>query len=377
MEPAVVIGAGPAGLAAAAALQRAGVAPLLVDRADRVGASWRAHYDRLHLHTTRAFSGLPGLPIPRAYGRWVARDDVARYLEDYAAHHRLRLQLGTTVDGLARVDGGWRITTSAGPLDAAHAVVATGYNHTPFLPDWPGRAQFSGELLHASRYKNPLPYRGRDVLVVGAGNTGAEIAVDLVEGGAARVRLSIRTPPNIVLRELGGVPTQVISIALRPLPTRMVDPIVATLQRLTIGDLSRWGLPKSPRGAFTSVLRDGQIPILDVGLVAMVKSGRVEVVPAVERFSGADVVLADGAQLSPSVVIAATGYRRGLEALVGHLELLDERGLPVVHGPVTHPSAPDLYFIGYTNPVSGNLRELGIDARRIARAVAAAPWRAR
>jgi putative flavoprotein involved in K+ transport len=368
MESVLVIGAGPAGLAVGAALKDLGVSSLLVDRNRAVGDSWRAHYDRLHLHTTRAFSALPGMAIPREYGQWVSRDDVVRYLEAYARHHALPVRLGVGVEGIAREGNAWRVSTSDGALKAERVVVATGYNHTPFLPEWPGRAQFSGELIHASKYKNAGPFRGRDVLVVGAGNTGAEIAVDLVEGGARRVRLSIRTPPNIILRSVGGVPSQAIAIVLRNLPTGVVDPFVSVIQRLTIGDLSKYGLPPAPRGVYSQVVNDAQIPILDVGLIEMVKSGKVEVVKAVERFEGGEVVLADGARVAAEVVIAATGYQRGLEKLVGHLGVLDARGLPIVHGEVTHAKAPGLHFIGYTNPVSGNLRELAIDARRIARA---------
>jgi cation diffusion facilitator CzcD-associated flavoprotein CzcO len=372
-ERVIVLGAGPAGLAAGGALRAARVDALLVDQADRVGSSWHAHYDRLRLHTARRFSALPGLPIPRAYGDWVARENVARYLADYAAHHRLRVRLNTRVAGLRRSDDGWIVDTATGTLTAPTVIVATGYNHTPFIPDWPGRAGFTGELVHAARYKNAAPYRGRDVLVVGGGNSGAEIAVDLVEGGAARVALSIRTPPNIVLRSLGGVSATAMTIALRPLPPPFVDRLVRVIQRLTIGDLSRWGLPRPPRGAFTSVLRDGQIPIIDVGLVELVKAGRIVVVPAVVGFDGAEVLLADGSRRTASAVIAATGYQRGLEQLVGALGLLDERGLPVVHGAGTLASAPGLHFIGYTNPVSGNLRELGRDAVAIARTLAPRP----
>src|SRR5258706_2634713 len=194
----VVVGAGPGGLAAAAALGAAGVPALVVDRAAAVGASWREHYERLHLHTERALSGLPGLAIPRAYGKWVARAHVVDYLEAYAAHHQLALRLSTPVERIEREGDRWRIDTPAERFAARGCVIATGYNHAPFLPDWPGRDQFAGELLHSSRYRNPRPYHGRDVLVVGAGNSGAEIAVDLIEGGAARVRVAIRTPPNIV-----------------------------------------------------------------------------------------------------------------------------------------------------------------------------------
>jgi putative flavoprotein involved in K+ transport len=366
----VVVGAGPGGLAAAGALKMAGVPSLVLERAAAVGASWRAHYDRLHLHTVRWLSGLPGLSIPRAYGRWVARDHVVAYLEAYVRHHALEVRLGVTVRRVERSDGGFRIDTDGGAIDAERVVVATGYNLVPFLPSWPG--QFAGELLHASRYRNGLAYRGRDVLVVGSGNTGAEIAVDLVEEGAARVRLAVRTPPNILPRATLGVPSQALAVMLRRLPPRLVDAVAGGVNRLAIGDLSRHGLPPPTRGAFTRALEDGVIAILDVGLVAQLKAGRIGIVGGVEGFDGPDVLVAGGERVRAEAVIVATGYRRGLEPLVGHLGVLHPDGLPSVHGPRTHPDAPGLHFIGYTNPVSGNLREMAIDARKIARVIKAA-----
>jgi putative flavoprotein involved in K+ transport len=212
---------------------------------------------------------------------------------------------------------------------------------------------------------------------VGTGNSGAEIAVDLVEGGARHVLLAVRTPPNILRRDLGGFPTQVLGVSMRRLPPRVVDALAATTRRLTIGDLRPYGLPLPPRGTYTRVREDDRIPILDVGLIDMLKGRRVRVVGAVEGFDGPEVMLVDGERLRPDVVIAATGFRRGLDELVGHLGILGAHGRPVVHGPMTHPHAPDLYFIGYTNPLSGNLRELGIDARRIARAVSRRRLRSR
>lgn len=367
---AVVIGAGPAGLATAAELRRRGVDAVVVDRAETVAASWRGHYDRLHLHTVRWLSGLPGLRIPRRYGNWVRRDDVVEYLETYARHHRLQLLLGTPVTGLARTNDGWLVQTTDGDLAADTVIVATGYNHTPALPDWPGRDGFTGELLHASRYRNGAPYAGRDVLVVGAGNSGAEIAVDLVEHGAGRVRMAIRTPPHVLLRSVGGLPTTAVSVATRYAPAPLIDPVVAALQRVTVGDLSAHGLPRPPVGVYRRVRTEHAIPILDVGLVDAVTSGQVQVVPAVETFDGDAVVLADGSRITPDVVVAATGYRRGLEPLAGHLGVLRPDGTPVVHGARTAPQAPGLHFIGFTNPISGMFRQLGIDARRIARAVA-------
>ncbi|MFD7665433.1 flavin-containing monooxygenase [Streptomyces sp. NPDC059788] len=372
VPPVHVVGGGPGGLATAAALGAHGVRAVVLEKADAVGASWRGHYDRLRLHTTRRLSGLPGLAIPRAYGRWVARDDVVRYLEQYAAHHHLEVATGVEVRRVDRAtDGGWVLHANGGrELAARTVVIATGYNHTPYLPDWPGRDDYPGELLHAGTYRNARPFAGKDVLVVGTGNTGAEIAVDLAEGGAARVRLAVRTAPHIVRRSTAGWPAQATGILVRRLPPRAVDRAAHVMRRLSVPDLSAHGLPMPDTGLYSRVLA-GAIPVQDVGLIDAVLRGTVRPVAAVESFDGGVVRLADGDAIEPDAVIAATGYRRGLDSLVGHLDLLDTRGRPRVHGPRTLPSAPGLHFTGYTNPISGMFRELTLDARRIARTIAA------
>jgi putative flavoprotein involved in K+ transport len=367
----VIVGAGPGGLAVAAALGSAGVPATIVERATSVGSSWRGHYDRLHLHTARFLSGLPGMPIPRQAGSWVSRDDFVAYLEAYALRHALDVRTGTEARRIDRRDGGWRVATSAGEIDATHVVVATGYNRVPLLPEWPGRDAFAGTLVHSSRYRSGAEYRGKDVLVVGAGNSGAEIAVDLVEKGASRVRLSIRRPPNVVRRTVAGVvPSQLVSILLSKLPLPFADAVARATARLTIGDLRKLGLPAPDRGIYTEMIRDRQIPIIDVGLVSALRAGRVEVVAAVEGFDGPSVRLLGGGSIRPDVVVAATGYRPSLEPLVGHLGVLDEHGLPREHGETQVPGAPGLHFVGFSNPPTGNLREMSIDARRLARRVA-------
>ena len=366
----VVIGAGPGGLATAAVLKQRGIPVVVLERSDNVAASWRKHYDRLRLHTVRWLSNLPGLRFSSKHGKWVSRDGVVAYLERYVRHHDLDVRTGMEVRRIDREDGGWSLDTSKGPIQARFVVVATGYNHTPVMPRWPGADGYAGELLHGQDYRNPEPYRGRDVLVVGAGNTGAEIAVDLVEGGAARVRMAIRTPPALSLREVNGMPTQVTGLLLRKLPLRVADAIALSTQRMVIGDMTRYGIGTPPRGPITRAVEEDVIPILDVGLIDMLKQGRVEVVATVTGFDGADVLLADGSRVRPDAVIACAGYARGLEPLVGHLGLLGLKGRPVVHGGSTHPDAPGLYFTGYTNPISGMFREFGIDARRIAKAIA-------
>jgi putative flavoprotein involved in K+ transport len=362
----VVVGAGAAGLATAVLLQERGLRPLVLEAGPEPGAAWRDRYDRLHLHTPRLLSGLPGLRIPRRYGRWVGRDDLIEYLSEYAAVHDVDIRTSCRVD---RIEPNWIVQTSDGPIETPHVVIATGYNGEPVVPDWPGRESFAGELLHSSEYRNPQPFAGKDVLVIGAGNSGAEIAHDVKDGGAARSRLSVRTPPQIVRRATLGIPAQLLGMAIRKMPPSWVDPFTMWQRKVAIPDLSAQGLPRPPHGVRTSFISTGTTPILDVGIVAAVKSGRVEVVAAVEGFDGPDVLLADGSRIRPDAVIAATGFRAGLEGLVGGLDVLGPRGLP------THtdgePALPGLWFVGFTPTLGGQLREGSIAARKVAAALAA------
>lgn len=370
-RPVYVIGGGPAGLSVAYALRARGVRAVVLEKSEHVGASWRRHYDRLHLHTTRRLSALPGLAMPRRFGRWASRDDVVRYLEKYAEVHELETVTGVEVSRVERTpDGtGWLLHATGGrELTGAAVVVATGYNHTPLLPDWPGREEYKGELLHAGEYRNPAPYAGRDVLVVGVGNTGAEIAVDLVEGGASRVRLSVRTAPHIVRRSTAGWAAQYTGVLVRRLPVGLVDRLARPMAKLSVPDLSAHGLPRPDTGLYSRV-KEGAIPVQDVGLIDAIRKGRVEIVAAVEGFEDGEVLLADGTRIGPDAVIAATGYARSLEDLVGHLDVLDSRGGPVVNGARTPKDTPGLYFTGYVTPISGTFREVAIDAEKIAKAV--------
>jgi len=367
--PAVVIGAGPGGLAAAAELKRVGVDAIVLDKADRVGSSWAGHYDRLHLHTSRGLSGLPGYRIPRRYGRWVARDDVLRYLAEYADLHALDVRLGVAVARVERADDGWHVLTDRGTIAADTVVVATGYNHSPKTPDWPGLGGYTGTVVHSSAYRNPAALGARSALVVGPGNSGAEIAADLADAGVA-VSLAMRTPPNIVLRAVAGIPGQALILSMSMLPLKVQDALAGGLQRVAVGDLRRFGIPRAPRGIATQQARDDVTPTLDVGLLRALKAGKVTVVAAVEKFTADAVVLADGTELRPDAVVLATGFRRGLESLVGDLGVLARTGRPLVNGDAQLAAHPGLFFLGYSNPLTGNLRQLGIDATKIAKAVA-------
>jgi putative flavoprotein involved in K+ transport len=366
---AIVCGAGTAGLAAAAALRAVGVDVIVLERTEEVGASWRTRYDGLRLNTTGWMSTQPGYRASRRrYGEFPSRNAWIQYLEDYAAHHRIDVRFGTQVRRLEAVNGGWRVETYREDLQARFVVIATGFDHEPHLPAWPGRNGFNGELIHASAYRNPEPYRGRDVLVVGPNTTGSEVAALLARGGAGRVRVACRTPPNLIARKILGISINVHGLALERLPLRVADQIIWIAQRLAFGKLDRYGLPRSPVGLATTMRQRQQAPAYDSGFVALLKAGRIEIVAAVAGFDGADVLLADETRIQPDAVIAATGYRRGLEPLVGHLGVLDEDGKPLVGSAEQHPSAPGLFFNGYRSNLSGQLRLMRPDARAIARA---------
>jgi putative flavoprotein involved in K+ transport len=363
----LVIGAGPAGLAAAKELTRIGKTVVVVDSASEVGSSWSRHYDRLHLHTARNFSRLPGKRMPSSYGQWVARDDFRQYLKDYS--DGLDVRLGVTASAVKENNGRWAVSTDHGDFDVATVVVATGYNHAAKIPDWPGLKSFTGKVVHSSEYRNSTDLGAKNVLIVGPGNSGSEIAADLAGAGVG-VTLSVRTPPNIVLRSVLGIPMQALVLMTVPLPTKLGDVIGRALQAVTVGNLSRYGLAKAPRGVFTQMERDDVTPTIDVGMIAALKAGKVAIVPAVESFTKDSVVLADGSSVKPDTVLVATGFQRGLEKLVGHLDILSETGRPLINADVQLIGLEGLYFLGYSNPIEGNIRQVGLDATKIAKRVA-------
>jgi cation diffusion facilitator CzcD-associated flavoprotein CzcO len=364
----VVVGAGVAGIASALALKDAGLSALVLDQADRVASSWRSRYDSLRLNTWRRFSHLPGRPFPKGTPTFPSRDELIDHIDRHAGEGGLELRLGTRVERIERDDRGWVVHTSTDAIWATQVIVATGLDHAPIVPDWPGRETFEGDLLHSSEYRNPRPFERKRVLVVGPGSSGMEIAHELAQAGAAKVWLSARTPPNVLLRQgPGPVPGDLIATWLWHLPTAIADRIARFGSRMDFGDLSEYGLPQPETGVFADVRTRGKVPaIVDGEVIEAIKEGRIEVVPAVSALDSAAVELADGTRIEPEAVICATGYRQGLEPLVGHLGVLGERGMPRVIAP--RAAAPGLRFAGYVvRP--GGLGYMGKQARRSARAI--------
>ena len=370
-EHVVVVGAGPAGLAAAWAIRRAGVHPLVVDQAGAVAASWRGRHDHLRLNTHRAFSHQPGARIPRNCGPYPARDDYVAYLRDYSAGMRLRLS--ARVHKIDRTDGGWVLVLDGGSLTTAHAVIATGSDAEPVLPSWPGLESFGGTVMHAGRFRNVAKFAGRDVLVVGPGNSGVDLLGYLAGSDAGRLWLSARSGMTVTPRRLGGVPLHPVSVALRRLPVRRQDATARAVQRLAFGDLGRFGYPRPALGPFTRQRTDGVTIAVDDGFARALKAGRVVMKPGIDRFDGPLVRFTDGTSCAPDAVICATGYRPGIEALAGHLVALDRRGMPPFIGAESSPEHPGLWFFGLDSSIYGNMHVRRRQARQLARAIAQLP----
>lgn len=364
----LIIGGGPAGLSTAGALKHLGIESIVIDQGDRIGQSWEQRYERLHLHTVRAYSGLAHYPIPRTFPKYLSKDQYAAYLREYAAHFDLNIVPNTRALRVRPVlqDGfhGWGVDTSTKSWRARSVVIAIGQYGKPFFPEWPGLPRYGGQTLHSSQYRTGRAFQDRRVLVIGAGNSGLEIAVDLVEQGAAFVAVSVRSAPPVVPRDFLGTPAQVFGILMHALPSRMGDWVGQSLSRLALGDLSQFGLPAPVWQPFSS----HRTPVIDVGFVSALKTGSVQIRPLVQSFTETGVLYADQREEPFDVVICATGFHTGLEQLLEPTELIDQNGAPRFPSGVP-TSSPGLYFMGYFDSLRGFLYESNLASQRLAREI--------
>ena len=359
----VIIGAGPSGLATAACLKKAQRPVVILERSDRIGSSWHKYYDRLHLNTDKYCSSLPYRPFPATDPKYPSRKDVIAYLEDYARNFELRPHLNEPVLNARREDDHWLTQTPLNMYASTNLVIATGNNQYPKMPTWPGLEAFNGEFLHSIDYTNGSPYIGQNVLVVGIGNTGGEIALDLFEHGA-RVTVSVRGQVNILPRDIFGIPTLKTVMRLTQMPMAFSDQIRSALFRLLCYNLAQYGLVRPPYDPITQTNRFGKLPLIDNGTVALIKKGKIRIYPGIKSFSQRAVRFADGSEGQFDTIILATGYRPRLDTFLDLGEgLLDEDGRLRQSSCIS--DIPGLYFCGFTVSSGGILSTIGEEAIQI------------
>ena len=377
----VVIGAGPAGLATSRELTRRGVQHVVLERGDCVANSWAKLYDSLVLHTGKHMSALPGLRLPRSAPLFVPRGEFVRYLTDYAARFRLPVRTGwrvTAVDRLTSEEGRWRVSavTPEGPaeVECRALVVATGIIANPRLPSIPGADEFEragGRLLHAVEYRAPHAFVGKRVLVVGAGNSGGEIASELARtgnanGNATEVTIAVRSGANVVPREILGIPVQYLARYIAKLPRTAREAVVRLVGRIVE---KRRGPPVLPRPAHGPL---DAIPLIGFHLVDAIRAGLVRVRGGIDRLTPTGALFADGktpAELPFDAVILATGYSAALAPL-GQLIRVDTKGFALRRDRVESADHDDLYFVGHHYDATGGLFNIARDARLVAERIA-------
>lgn len=365
----LIVGAGPAGLAIAGRLQKQNTPFLLLEKAGHVAASWHQHYDRLCLHTVKEHSNLPFADMPANYPTYVKRLDMIAYWKEYLKKMNIVPLFGQNVSNIKRSGDLWETTTDTHVFQSRHVVVATGYNRVPLEPAWEGLQQFKGPVLHSSAYRNAKPFAGKKVLIVGMGNTGAELAIDLYENGAFP-SIAVRSPVNFIRREILGRPAQKTAILLGKLPSWAFDFIARQVQKITVGDLSAYGIQTSPYSPSEALRRFGKVPIIDIGTIDLIKQGHVKIWPGIQRFSENSVTFNDGRTEDFDAVILCTGYRAQVEDFIENAAvLLNERGYPRQLW-FEEKAFKGLYFCGFSTPISGILRNIKLDSAEIAAHIA-------
>ena len=359
---AVVIGAGPAGLATSRELARRGVPHVVLERGAGVGTSWHNTYDSLTLHTGKHMSALPGLRFGREVPLFPSRVDFIDYMERYTARFSLPVVTGCAVRSAERKGGAWLLETSAGEVRARSVVLATGIMANPLRPELPGEAGFGGTITHSADYRRPGPFIGRRVLVVGAGNSAGEIASELA-GAGVDVTLSVRSGVNVVPLRLFGIPIQYVAYLVGGLPRGARSVLVEGMRRLTE---ARRGPPVLPRSEVGPLDR---IPLIGFHLVDAVRAGRVRLRGSVVELGPGHVRFQDGHESPIDDIILATGFRAAIQPLPGRVEL-DARGFLPRRERVVAEHAPGLFVVGHNYDATGGLFNIRRDAAPAARMIA-------
>ena len=367
--PTLIIGASAAGLASAGCLQREGVEFILLEKYPQSGTSWRNHYDRLCLHTSKKWSALPFKKFDNSLPGYPSRQQVVDYLDDYAKELNIHPVFNTEVLSVKKEGDTWTTTSDKGTYQSNCVIIATGLSHKPKIPEFDGMSSFKGQILHSSQYKNGEAFAGKNVLVVGFGNSACEQAICLHEHGA-HPSLSVRSAVNVLPRDIFGFPVLEIGKLTSMFPSRMADKINAPLIRMLVGDITKLGLKKSKYGPREQIEKQKRIPLLDTGTIKLIKQGHIKVYGDILRIEGNTVYFRDNKQQEFDAIILATGYRHNLEDFLNTgSDRIEDAGHPI--SKQTCFGKDGLYFCGFYVSPMGMLREIGIEALKIAKDISA------
>ena len=358
----IIVGGGPGGLAVSQQLGERGIGHVVLEKGAHPGWMWSHTYDSLRLHTGRHLSALPGMPYPKGTDLFPSRADFLRYLTRYVERFSIPLQVGLEARALERAGDNWRVKTDSVWIEAQAVVVATGIMSAPVLPQLPGLAEFGGTVVHSSEYRRPSPYVQQRVLVVGIGNSGAEIATELADAGA-NVSVSVRSGANNVPRSIAGIPSQYLGWAISWLPKRLQQRLARLLG--AIGAAARGGTP-IPRKQGYGECPD--VPLIGLKLANSIRAGTVALLGEVTGFTDHGAQFADGTEREFDCVILATGYQAAIDWM-GDLADRDACGFAKRRDRVRSIDCPGLYFVGHNYDGRGGLYNIAIDAKRIARLI--------
>ncbi|KAJ4841159.1 putative indole-3-pyruvate monooxygenase YUCCA3 [Turnera subulata] len=355
----VIVGAGPSGLAVGAGLKSQGVPFVILERANCIASLWQNRtYDRLKLHLPKQFCQLPNLPFPEDFPEYPTKYQFITYLESYAKHFNINPHFNETVQS-AKYDqtfGLWRVKTismsTSPPTEIEYIckwlVVATGENAERVVPEFEGLQDFEGPVMHACDYKTGQGLQGKHVLVVGCGNSGMEVSLDLCNHNASP-SMVVRSSVHVLPREVFGKSTFELAVTMMKwMPLWLVDKILLILARLILGNLESYGLKRPSLGPLELKNAIGKTPVLDIGALKKIRSGKIKVVPGIKRFTNGRVELDNGETLEIDAVVLATGYRSNVPSWLKENEFFSEDGIPKNPFPNGWKGNAGLYAVGFT-----------------------------
>ncbi|KAL1557371.1 putative indole-3-pyruvate monooxygenase YUCCA4 [Salvia divinorum] len=347
----VIVGAGPSGLAVAACLKINSVSSLVLERGSCLASLWQDRtYDRLKLHLPKHFCQLPFLDFPPNFPTYPTRDQFVAYVESYARHFSIGPRFGQTVaraefDPAARL---WRVQSQDCLYLTRFLVVASGENAEPVIPEIAGLDAFAGPVIHTCAYKSGLGFRGQRVLVLGCGNSGMEVSLDLCRYNAIP-HMVVRNSVHILPRDVFGISTFALAMALlKWLPLRLVDKLLLVMATLVLGQTTGFGLPRPKIGPIGLKNATGKTPVLDVGAFALIKSGKIKVMKSVREITKRGAKFMDGQEKEFDSIILATGYKSNVASWLKGSDFFTEEGMPKASFPNGWRGNDGLYVAGFT-----------------------------